>query len=309
MEKNIVPIVFCFDEQLEMPAGVCITSLLANALPDTFYDIYILHPGSCDFRTSRINDLPKIYGNCTITYRNMREAFSSAFQIREITVSTYYRLLIPEAIPEYDKVIYSDVDVIFRDDLYQYYRLDLGNSYVGAVDVALALREDIRKYVEDVLNLRASNGYYYAGNLIINCTKIRQDGLVSRFLELAKNNYYYQDMDVLNIACNGNIKPLSPVFCLSNSLFPLIISKKKDMLPLYPEDTPHKILSKGIVHYNGKKPWQGWCFNMDIWWYYYRKSIFYTEDDCFNFYDDRINEINRWSLTKRLKHVLRYFHK
>ena len=44
-----VPILFTFDQSLLMPAGVCLTSLLESAEPDTFYDIFIIHgPGSPD---------------------------------------------------------------------------------------------------------------------------------------------------------------------------------------------------------------------------------------------------------------------
>lgn len=40
---NIVPIVFAFDNNLILPACVCISSLMMNANEDTFYDIFILH--------------------------------------------------------------------------------------------------------------------------------------------------------------------------------------------------------------------------------------------------------------------------
>lgn len=40
---NIIPIAFAFDNNLTMPAAVAFTSLLKNASPETFYDIFILH--------------------------------------------------------------------------------------------------------------------------------------------------------------------------------------------------------------------------------------------------------------------------
>lgn len=38
-----VPIAFAFDNNLILPACVCISSLLMNANEDTYYDIFILH--------------------------------------------------------------------------------------------------------------------------------------------------------------------------------------------------------------------------------------------------------------------------
>jgi len=47
------PIVFCFDDNLLMPAGVCISSLLKHTNSDTFYDIFILHDEIAKFPTSK----------------------------------------------------------------------------------------------------------------------------------------------------------------------------------------------------------------------------------------------------------------
>ena len=73
------------------------------------------------------------YPNCNITLRNVGDLFAGAYEIRGITNVTYYRLLIPTLIPEYDKIIYSDVDVIFRDDLSHVYQSTLFEDEYVAV--------------------------------------------------------------------------------------------------------------------------------------------------------------------------------
>ena len=55
-----LPILFTFDQSLEMPAGVCISSLLEHTAPETFYDIFILHGPGCDFSESKLNALASI---------------------------------------------------------------------------------------------------------------------------------------------------------------------------------------------------------------------------------------------------------
>ena len=114
-----VPILFTFDQSLLMPAGVCITSLLDSARPDTFYDIFILHGPGCDF--SALDILKTRYGNFRLTIREVKGEFVGAYEIRGIPETAYYRLLAPELIPEYHKLLYSDVDVIIREDLARYY--------------------------------------------------------------------------------------------------------------------------------------------------------------------------------------------
>lgn len=307
---NNIPIVFCFDENLVMPAVVSITSLLENAFSNTFYDIYIIHSNKYDFTQTPLRSLSTIYTQCNITFCPiLDDIFKDAFEIRGITTPAYYRLLIPELIYKYDKILYSDVDVIFRDDLSVFYNIDLGNNYLGAVDVGVALRADIRKYVQTVLHLNVANGYYYSGNLVINSKMLRENGIVEQFKRLILNNYHYQDMDIINIACNGKIKSLSPAFCLTNYLLALILYKNKDFQKFFSKEELDYALTKGIIHYNGMKPWNGNCHNQDVWWYYYRKSIIYDDTYIYQFYNNRINENENWSLSKRVKHVLRYFRK
>ena len=66
-------------------------------------------------------------------------------------------------------------------------------------------------------------------------------------------------------------------------------------------------LSDGIVHYNGQKPWKGFCVNFDIWWEYYRKSPFFDRKFYFDFFYGRLEELDRLSLWKRIKVLGRYF--
>ena len=266
---NIVPIVFCFDENLVNPAVVSLTSLLENANSNTFYDIYIIHSDKYSYTNTALARISEIYERCKITFRPINDIFKDAFEIRGITSPAYYRLLIPELIPEYDKVLYSDVDVIFRDDLTSFYNIDISAYYLGAVDVGVSLRKDISKYVESVLHLNVANGYYYSGNLIINSRKLKEDGILELFRKLALNKYHYQDMDIINIACNGKIKSLSPSFCLTNYLLSLILYRNREFQNFFSEEELNYALTKGIIHYNGTKPWNGNCHNQDVWWYYY----------------------------------------
>ena len=304
---NVIPIVFTFDDNLIMPASICISSLLMNADTDTFYDIYILHSDKCDFSHTQLINIPKYYPNCKITFRVVQSEFVTAYEIRGITTTAYYRLLIPEIIPEYDKVLYSDVDVIFREDLSKYYLVDLDGYYMAGVDNASALRPNVQKYVKENLGIDHKYGHFYSGNLVINSRKIREDNLIPKFRELAKKNFHQQDMDIINIACYGKIKPLSPAFCLTNYLTEILIKRRLEMRPFFTEEEIEHALKFGIVHYNGQKPWKGYCVNFDIWWEYYRKSFFYNEKFYFDFFNNKLNELDCLSLIERIKILVKYF--
>ena len=287
-----------------MPAGVCMTSLLENAEPDTFYDIFILHGPGCDF--SSLSILEKHFNNFRLTIREVKGEFVGAYEIRGIPETAYYRLLSPNLIPEYDKLLYSDVDVIIREDLSKYYELDLGDNYFGAVDNCSRLRPDVQKYVQEELGLDYRNGYYYSGNLIINSALIRKDNMIDRFRELGKNDYNQQDMDIINIACNRRFLPLGIEYCMSVQLYTLIVTRRAEMEAIYGAEALDAALDHGIVHYNGTKPWKGACMNMDIWWSVYRRSPFFDDAFCQSFWFGQRYLLERLPFMKRVKMLLRY---
>lgn len=304
---NVVPIVFAFDNNLILQACVCISSLLINAKKDTFYDIFILHSYKVELDRIKLDKLSEYYTNFSIKYRKVDDTFDTAFEIRGITTSTYYRLLIPDLVPEYDKIIYSDVDVIFRSDLFDIYdHTNLNEYYVAGVNALIPLVPDLKKYYKK-LGILDLNNIIYAGNVIFNSKKIREDNIIEHFKSLAKRNFRFQDLDVLNIACRDKIIFLEPEFCLTTYINELAVKNRTLLYKYWNESSICRALLKGIVHYNGQKPWKGYCVNFDIWWEYYRKSPFFDEKFYFDFFYSRLNELDRLSLWKRVKILIRYF--
>lgn len=304
---NIVPIVFSFDNNFILPACVCMSSLLMNAKKDTFYDIFILHSPNIELEKEQLDKLLVFYKNCRIQYRAVDDIFENSFEIRGITVATYYRLLIPEVIPEYDKIIYSDVDVIFRSDLFEIYmNTDLENAYVAGVNAMVPMIPDMNLYYSK-LEKADPNNIIYAGNIILNSKKIREDKLTSKFIGFANKKFKFQDLDVLNIVCSGKIVYLEPEFCLTTYLNELFVKKRETVITHWSQIQIEKALSNGIIHYNGQKPWKGFCVNFDIWWEYYRKSPFFDEKFYFDFFYDKLNELDQLPLWKRIKILIRYF--
>ena len=214
-----IPIAFAFDKNLVMPACVCISSLLMNAKKDTSYDIFILHPANQSMTQTDLVKLPEYYDNCKLTFRPVGNEFDNAFEIRGITTPAYYRLLIPEIIPEYDKIIYSDVDVIFRRDLSVLYSIDLTGVYMAATyDVGMNLGKDGVAHINSTKGLVLGK-YIQSGFIMLNSSKLKNDGLVIRFKEEAKKQYKFQDQDILNVVCGKNLKVLPAEYNMTDYTF------------------------------------------------------------------------------------------
>lgn len=302
-----MPIVFAFDNGWIMPAAVCVYSLLANAKDTTEYDVYFLYPKKSPIEKEYLTKVFEAFPRHKAKFIGIGDEFDNAFQIRGINTLTYYRLLIPELIPEYDKVIYSDVDVIFQDDLADIYnKTDLAGKYLGVVNSLAHLDNDRKSYYEGKLSLDPTK-IFYAGNIIINSKAIREAGLNEVFMSMIETKYRFQDMDILNITCQDKVEYLSPSFCVTTYFCEYANKRCGELKQLWSEKEIDEAVSKGIIHYNGQKPWKGLCYNFDIWWEYYRKSPVYDGNFYFQFFEREFNKLDTLTLWKRIKTVIRYF--
>ena len=237
----------------------------------------------------------------------MDDTFDHAFEIRGITTPAYYRLLIPELIPEYDKVIYSDVDIIFRMDLAELYQMDLGEYLLAATkDLGINLSEDGRAYIASIPGL-VQGQYLQSGFIVINNALMREKRMVEQFKVLARDKYRYQDQDILNISCQGKVFYLFSYYNMTDYSYFYFVHEPKIVDGICFGCDIEYGLNYGNIHFNGHKPWRKYSVNFDIWWEYYRKSPFFDEKFYFDFFYSKLNELDQLSLWKRIKILIRYF--
>lgn len=279
MTQMKIPIVFSTDHNFIMQTGVCILSLLMNAV-DEFYDIHILIAKDVtDEDKQKLKQTVEPY-SAKLNFVCMDNSFSGAYEIRNISVAAYYRLLIPWLLPQYSKVIYADVDMIFQIGLAEVYNMDLGNNYVAGVRVLAPFVS--KGFRNNAITLGLDiNDYINSGFLIINSKKQREDNLKSIYLSHAAKKYVYQDQDIINIVCKDKIYPLPLQYNVGSHLYKLYLKRRADLFTCYAENEIIQALNKGVLHYVGmNKPWKAFCFRFDVWWYYYRMSVFYDVSYC-----------------------------
>jgi len=304
--KNI-PIVLTFDNNMSLAAGVCISSIMMSGNKDNFHDFFVLHSGP-EPEICGLESILKAFPNMRLQYRSVGDVFKGAFEIRGITSAAYYRLLTSELVPEYDKVIYADVDMVIRLDMEPLLEREMGSNYLGAVyGLSMNLSEERQKYVESI---GATPGkYFLSGFLLMNLKAIRENRLVPRFIELSKGKYKYQDQDIMNIVCKGHIMSIPYVYSMVDSAFGIVSRNETVLLSseyMQTEDNRDPLLYSNI-HFNGAKPWKTWCPNLDQWWECYRKSPIYDPSFYFNYFNSKLTYLDQLSLSKRIKILLRYF--
>ena len=199
-----IPVVFCFDKRIILGASVAIKSLIDCAKEDTIYDIRIFHS---DLNIKNQNNIKKLAENTkhkiAFHYIDSNLFKNAPHNNKSWTELVYYRLLIPEILNEYDKVIYSDVDVLFKGDLSEVYNIDLTGYEIAAVPVELNRENEMicHKYFPENTN----DKIYISSFIVMNSKLMREEKTVDRFFETIKNfgsRLKYFDLDVLNITCD-----------------------------------------------------------------------------------------------------------
>lgn len=136
---------------------------------------------------------------------------------------------------------------------------------------------------------------------------MQQEQTTAIFKKMAKEKFKFQDMDIINVVCKDRIGYLGPEFCLSTYISDAMVRNREAIKEIWNDEELDKASKRGIVHYNGQKPWKGYCLNFDIWWEYYRKSPIFDENFYFKFYYNRLEELDTLPLMKRVKSLVRYF--
>lgn len=283
---NIIPIVLASDENYSKYMYVTILSILANKNDDTFCNFYLLVSNL--FQKSIHNEFIKLqnkYPNCSINFIEMGSDFTSLkMLIDHITYPTYYRLKMAELLPQYDKVIYLDTDVIVKKDLTEYYNIDLEDNYIaGVCAVTYALHWDVNIDTYKSYGISDLRDIVNAGVTLWNLKKIRDNNLTPKLVEMISNNYYGQDQDIINIIFHKKIKFVNVTYNLMTKYPQLVNKNHKDYMFLkevYGESNIENALkSPVIIHYADKiKPWDkmnSWLAK--IWWEYAKQSPFYWD--------------------------------
>lgn len=212
----MIPIVFGIDKYYILQVFTVMHSVLKNTKSEIHF--IVLSKDKIEEYTDEFTDiLSKTYDNFTLDIRRVQgEAFDNV-QIfhKHLSMSSYFRLLIPEIVKEYDKCIYLDSDILVNGDIQELFHTDINGYYLAGVqDCHLTFGRNyfvgIAEYIK--ANMPSVEKYVNAGVLVMNLKKLRDDNMTTKFLLQARQENRYEDQDVINLCCYGAIKTLLAKF-------------------------------------------------------------------------------------------------
>jgi poly(ribitol-phosphate) beta-N-acetylglucosaminyltransferase len=100
------------------------------------------------------------------------------------SICGWYRILLPELLPELDRILYLDSDLIVTDSLDPLSRLDVSQHCVAAVTNPPFTPEWSARHCS-ALGMRSSDDYFNSGVLVMNLDELRRGDYADRILDYA----------------------------------------------------------------------------------------------------------------------------
>ncbi len=312
--KPIIPVVFAADDSYAPMLATTIKSMLVNASEEFHYDIIVLTREMSRANQEAIRQLAMQTRTARVVFLfvdRLIDVQDLETNNPHISVETYYRFLIQDTLPDYDKVLYLDADLIVKGDVSELFAVDLGDNMLAAVrDVDylgnLNLTDTGRfAYSKSVLGMDDPYDYFQAGVLVLNTKVLREEIPVATWIEHAQNNcYIYNDQDILNAQCEGRVVYLDPSWNVMHDGCGRIDKVCRHApIPVYEAYASARTHEK-IIHYAGpEKPWNiPDCDRIADYWEYARMTPYYEQllalfaRNCIEVFDRKERERNDYRL-------------
>lgn len=264
-----------------------LASVAAHADDGKNYDILILSGDIQPENRKRLAQVTAGRKNFSIRYLNPAPLLSGYhfYMKGHFSIETYYRLVLPELLPDYGKVLYLDSDLVVEEDVARLYEEDVeGYLLAAARDADTAglyngFEPDKKRYTDKVLRLKRPYDYFQAGVVLFHLEAFRKAYTTEKILRFAaKRKWQLLDQDVLNKLCEGRVKYVDMSWNVMVDYNGIRISQIIRLAPqwlnrMYIQARKHP----KVIHYAG--PQKPWIYpEMDFgerFWKYAKETPFY----------------------------------
>lgn len=243
---NKIKVAVTVNEDYIYPLKVMLQSLFSNQKEEVV--VFCVHTRIRQSKIEELESFCRIYGAEFIEMKMTSTVFDGAPVLRHFSIEMYYRLMLPWILPQENRVLYLDPDIIVNGSL-----SDLWNSELDGMLLAAARDRIIMLLgsgIEDKLPKDAV--YMNSGMLLMDLEKIRAEFDQNRIQDLLLREgtrLQFPDQDMLNILWGTQIKQVEDCYNLNPNLLYL-----KEYVKM-PWEKKH---SWKIIHYMGSdKPWRG----------------------------------------------------
>lgn len=268
-----IPIFFTFDRYFVLAAGVAFHTLLKHASPGYHYRLYVVHTGLKPHHQRRLQRVVQQFSNASLVFKDASGYDTGWERLQNkshFSKEIFYKLTAAEMFPEYDRILFSDVDVIFTHDIAPSYFLYPGERFYYAGARPILTNESLPGYRKDFTpeEVDAINYYEFsAGYMLINLKCMREDGMQAKLIDFFHRNLYrlrLPEQDCIALCCKPCLRFMDYKYVVCNYMYakrpeslefntnnPLLADRRK-ALCLFREMLDDVVQ----LHYPGaEKPW------------------------------------------------------
>lgn len=290
VDKNTIPIVFMFDNNYTIPAGVAFKSLLLNSNKKYKYELHVITTDITENNRNKLLSIVSGYNNSSLNFINIGEKFDKYWKKTKVkghfSKEIFCKFSLPSLFCQYEKLIVSDVDVVFTGDVsncFDYVRND-NDFYVAGVKVVGKISYFMDNYSREFSEDEISRLTIGAGFMVYNLKKMRNDNIENLFYECFEQNYkrlIQPEQDVINLVCHEKIIYLPLNYMTCTYIYDLY-SSGSDLdtdINYSREELEDSINNPIQLHYaTHVKPWiDPSCTKSEIWYKILADTPFFFE--------------------------------
>lgn len=231
-----INIAFAADRAYLPHTAAMLTSLLRHADPARRINLFFLHSDIEAADRAMLADVVRARAQTSLHEINAGNTFDGSYRSasRAPSNTTYNRFLLFDLLPDLDRLLYVDVDMIFCGDVAEIWDTDLGEAPLAAVTDYIMTRTltgptptidpkvpDLYRYHRDVLGLSDAQiaRYFNAGLLLFNFRAMDLAKISADLMKMAlTGEYMFRDQDILNAYFKGQAMVLPARFNVFNTV-------------------------------------------------------------------------------------------
>ncbi|MDW4498862.1 DUF4422 domain-containing protein [Sulfitobacter sp. D35] len=231
-----VNVAFAADRDYLPHTAAMLASLLEHADPKRVLNLFFLHSDVGEAARAMLREVLIGYPNARLHEMNAGATFDEAYRSKSRAPSntTYNRFLLFDLLPDIERLLYVDVDMIFRGDVAQIFDTEMGDHPLGAVTDHIMTRTltgttptidpavpDLYDYHRQTLGLNDAQiaRYFNAGLLLFNFKAMDVKATGAALMKMAlEGQYMFRDQDVMNAFFKDSVLTLDARYNVLNTV-------------------------------------------------------------------------------------------
>ncbi len=231
-----INVAFAADRTYLPHTAAMLASMLEHADPARRLNLFFLHSDILEHDRALLREVLSAHPRVQMQEINAGNAFESSYRSssRAPSNTTYNRFLLFDLLPDLNRLLYVDVDMVFQGDVAQIWDTDLGGKPLGAVTDHIMTRTltgptltvektvpDLYRYHRDHLGLSDDQiaCYFNAGLLLFDFTAMDVPQTSADLMRMAREGQYmFRDQDIMNAYFKGRTHVLDPRYNVFNTV-------------------------------------------------------------------------------------------